>query len=53
MFNRLSIGSKIVVSVSLILLLCMGILGVLLVSVSQNIQTSDANKLVLNVAKRT
>ncbi|STP09380.1 cache domain-containing protein [Helicobacter cinaedi] len=53
MFNRLSIGSKIVVSVSLILLLCMGILGVILVSVSQNIQTSDANKLVLNVAKRT
>ncbi len=31
MFNRLSIGSKIVVSVSLILLLCMGILGVVLV----------------------
>nr|WP_285257695.1 methyl-accepting chemotaxis protein [Helicobacter sp. CPD2-1] len=53
MFNRLSIGSKIVVSVSLILLLCMGILGVVLVSVSHNIQTSDANKLVLNVAKRT
>ena len=53
MFNRLSIGSKIVVSVSLILLLCMGILGVILVSVSQNIQTSDANKLALNVAKRT
>ncbi|TLD91288.1 hypothetical protein LS74_009575, partial [Helicobacter magdeburgensis] len=53
MFNRLSIGSKIVVSVSLILLLCMGILGVVLVSVSQNIQTDDANKLVLNVAKRT
>ena len=53
MFNRLSIGSKIVVSVSLILLLCMGILGVVLVSVSHNIQTSDANKLMLNVAKRT
>lgn len=53
MFNRLSIGSKIVVAVGLILLLCMGILGVVLVSVSQNIQTSDANKLVLNVAKRT
>nr|WP_317405208.1 hypothetical protein [uncultured Helicobacter sp.] len=53
MFNRLSIGSKIVVAVGLILLLCMGILGVVLVRVSQNIQTSDANKLVLNVAKRT
>ncbi|WP_210671042.1 cache domain-containing protein, partial [Helicobacter cinaedi] len=53
MFNRLSIGSKIIVSVSLVLFLCMGILGVVLVSISYNIQSDDANKLVLNMAKRT
>lgn len=53
MFNKLSLGSKIVVSVGLILLLCMGIFCVISVSISQNIQTSDADKLTLNAAKRT
>ncbi len=53
MFKRLSIGSKIVVFVSLTLILCMGILGIALISISQNIQSKDAQKLVLNVAKRT
>ncbi|BAM12256.1 conserved hypothetical protein [Helicobacter cinaedi PAGU611] len=52
MFNRLSIGSKIVISVSLLLILCMGVLGVIVVRVSQNIQTESADRFMLNAAKR-
>ncbi|TLD94488.1 hypothetical protein LS71_009360, partial [Helicobacter jaachi] len=53
MLSKMSIGSKIVLSVCLVLAFCMGLLIVALISTSQHIQEDDARKLVENSAKRT
>ena len=51
-FSKLSIGSKIMVTLSLVLTICMGMLTFIIVQNSRSIQTQEANKLLVNGAAR-
>ena len=51
-FRSLSIGSKIMLGLSSILIVCMLIVTIAIVKISQDIQMGEANKMLVNAAKR-
>ncbi|RDU58791.1 hypothetical protein CQA63_09210, partial [Helicobacter marmotae] len=52
MLNKFGIGSKIIVSISLMLALCMGLMSAILISLSMKTSAEDAEKLLVNTSKR-
>ena len=51
-FRSLSIGAKIMLSFSSILVVCMFIVTTIIVTISHNIQEEESNKMLINAAKR-
>ncbi|MGI0406907.1 methyl-accepting chemotaxis protein [Helicobacter himalayensis] len=51
-FSKMSIGSKIMATLSLVLIICMGALTLIVTQNTHSIQTQEANKLLVNGAAR-
>ena len=51
-FRSLSIGAKIMLGFSSILVICMLAVTIIIVKISQDIQMNEANKMLVNAAKR-
>ncbi|RDU52355.1 methyl-accepting chemotaxis protein [Helicobacter sp. MIT 00-7814] len=51
-FSKMGIGSKIMATLSLVLIICMSVLTFIVVQNSRSIQTQEANKLLVNGAAR-
>ncbi|MDY3114130.1 MAG: methyl-accepting chemotaxis protein [Helicobacter sp.] len=52
MFKKLKIGTKAIAFISLLVVICLSIMGVTIITLSTNIQTKEAKKLLENTASR-
>ena len=53
LYSKLGIGTKIIINISVILTICMLIMLAVIVRESAEIQSHEAEKLIINAGKRT